>query len=133
MKYNLSRKIIIAIILLVTLLSLDILLCLTIYNQFYYSNLLFQLNTYLFLLAFVFLFKSNKYSLIYSIIVSLLYSLLVFINLALYTASDDIFSLRYIFLFKTATGVFTSSYIPWKILGILAIYHISIAGLYVRL
>lgn len=131
MKYNLSRKIIIAIILLVTLLSLDILLCLTIYNQFYYSNLLFQLNTYLFLLAFVFLFKSNKYSLIYSIIVSLLYSLLVFINLALYTASDDIFSLRYIFLFKTATGVFTSSYIPWKILGIFAIYYLSIAGLYV--
>lgn len=131
MKYNLSRKIMIALVLLVTLLSLDILLCITIFNQFYYSNFLFQLNIYLLLISLVFLFKSNKYSLIYSIIITFIYSLLVFINLALYNASDDIFSLRYIFLFGTATGVFTSSYIPWKIIGIFSVFHLVIIGLYI--
>lgn len=128
--YNLKRKFLISIILILTLFSLDVLLCLYIYKRFYYENIIFSISLYLLVFGFTYAFKSNKYSLIYSISVSVIYAVLIFCHLGMYTSSDDIFSLSYFNLAKTGAGVINASYIPWWPIIILFIISFIVSTLY---
>ncbi len=131
MYYNLKRKFFISILFILSLFSFDCLLSVYAYNQFFYSNYIFQLSFYFLLTSFIYLFKSNKFSLIYSIVLSILHSFYIFINLLLFISSNDIFSINYILLFNTALKVANSSYIPWNIIIWYIILYLVITILYI--
>lgn len=124
------KKCIFSVVLLLSIFSFDILLCEKIYGQFYYNIPILQITFYLFVISFVFIFKSNLYSLIYSCVFTLIYSLLIFANILMHISSNDIFSVKYFSMIFTAFEVAGSSYIPWSLIGIYLLYYIIIFGIY---
>ena len=59
----------------------------------------------------IFLFKKNKYSVIYSILIFTLFSVLYILNITFDYASGDIFTFSYLKVLKEAMGVASSSFI----------------------
>ena len=108
------KKIYLALILLFFLASFDVLLNEMIYGRFYYSNPWLELSLYLLLILPIFFFKSNRYSWIYTGVVGFIFSFLVFLNLAMFECSGDVFSFSYFVMAGAAGAVFNWSYMPWK-------------------
>ena len=105
-EYSLMKKIYLALILLFFLASFDILLNEMIYGRFYYSNPWLELSLYLLLILPIFFFKSNRYSWIYTGVVGFIFSFLVFLNLAMFECSGDVFSFSYFVMAGAAGAVF---------------------------
>lgn len=104
-----------------------------IYGQFYYAGPFLELSLYILLILPIFFFKSNKYSLIYSIVIGVIFSLLVFLNLMMFESTGDIFSFSYLAMIGTTVSVFNSSYIPWKSIIYSLIIYLVTSGLIVTM
>ncbi len=73
----------------------------------------------------IFIFKKNKYSFIYSIIIFTLFSTLYILNITFDYASGDIFTFAYLKVLKEAMGVASSSFISIIYLTFLAAFVIA--------
>lgn len=96
-----------------------------IYKQFFVNYPFLELAMIMIVLAPVFIFKSNKYSIVYTSFILGIFTILLVLNLLLDYASDDIFSLRYIILAGEAGKVVNFQYINFVDI-LLAIIFVSI-------
>lgn len=122
-----KRKICIALIELLFLLSFDVLLNEMVYQQFYFNQPLLEISLYLLFIIPVFLFKKDSFSLIYFIVVGLIFSLYTFAILMMYETTGELFKWNTITLIGIGGAVLNESYIPWKsIVGLTSIYAVTI-------
>jgi len=118
MHIQLKQKLFIYIFMVIMLLLVDIVSSALIFNQFFVKYPLLDISFIMLLMAPIFLFKSHKFSVIYSFIILLLMEIIMSINLTLNYASNDIFSIKYIVLFAEATKVTTTQFLNFWYIAI---------------
>lgn len=103
-----------------------------IYKQFFVNYPFLEIGMIMMVLAPVFIFKNNKYSIIYTSVILGIFTILLVLNLLLDFASDDIFSLRYIILAGEAGKVVNFQYINFLDI-LIAVIFVSLYVTYIIL
>ena len=127
-----KQKICLYIFMLFMLIFIDCVISSVVFNKFFVTYPLLEISVIMILIAPLFLFKSNKFSIAYCSVIFGLFIVIMVISLLLNYASGDIFSIKYLFLFNEAAQVMSMQFVnAWYI--ILAIFLVAIYVLYVIL
>ncbi len=117
MHTNLKQKLFIYVFMFAMFILMDFITTAVIFREFTIKYPLLEIGIILIALAPIFLFKSNRYSIIYSSVIFGVFLILMVVNLTLNYASNDIYSTKYISLLFEAAQVMTTEFInPWYIL-----------------
>ena len=136
MHIRLKQKLCIYIFMVFLLILMDLITSLVICHSFFIKYPLLEISGILIILAPIFLIESNYYSVIYSSIIFIALDIIMGINLTLNYASNDVFSIKYIFMFSEAAQVMNSQFVNyWYIVLclILAGIYFTYLGLIYRL
>ena len=126
---KLKEKLFIYVFMVLLFLVIDCIINAIIYNQFFVKYGFLEIASVMILFSPLFLFKSHKFSIIYSSIIFAVVIIVMVINLLLNYASGDVFSIRYLFLFGEAAQVMSMQFINFWYIGIAALL-VSILVLY---
>lgn len=105
--------------------AMEISMYILIYSKIIPDYFILELARIVIFAAPIFLFKKNKYSVIYSILIFTLFSVLYILNITFDYASGDIFTFSYLKVLKEAMGVASSSFISILYLTFLGAFVIS--------
>lgn len=128
----LKQKICLYIFMLLMFIFIDCVISSVIFNRFFVKYPLLEIASIMIILAPLFLFKNNKFSIAYSSVIFGAFIIIMVLCLLLNYASGDIFSIKYLFLFNEAAQVMSMQFVNfWYI--ILAIFLVAIYILFVVL
>ena len=111
MHIKIKQKLFIYIFMVVLISVIDLITSAIIYNHFFVKYPILEISMIMLILSPIFLFKSNKFSYTYSTIVFAVLDIIMAVNLTLNYASNDVFSIKYIFLFSEAAAVMNSQFV----------------------
>ena len=127
-----KQKICLYIFMLLMFIFIDCVISSVIFNRFFVRYPLLEISTIMILIAPMFLFKNNKFSIAYCSALFGIFIVIMVVCLLLNYASGDTFSIKYLFLFNEAAQVMSMQFVNfWYI--ILAVVLVIIYILYVVL
>lgn len=128
----LKQKICLYLFMLLMFIFIDCVISSVVFNQFFVKYPLLEIASIMIIIAPLFLFKTNKFSIVYCSVIFGLFIIIMVLCLLLNYASGDIFSIKYLFLFNEAAQVMSMQFVNfWYI--VLAVILVAIYVLYVLL
>ena len=128
----LKQKICLYLFMVFMFIFIDCVISSVVFDRFFVKYPLLERASIMIIVTPLFLFKTNKFSIIYTSVIFGLFIIVMVLCLLLNYASGDIFSIKYLFLFNEAAQVMSMQFVNfWYI--VLAIFLVAIYVLYVLL